>query len=192
MTAAALKKLSEAKYQKAAEQGKHEKMSELDVWPIVVENKFRDGVDDHTAHLKLIAHVKKHGSYAMQAFLFKRRQMLPGLIQAIWQWEDVDVVLEDASRSRMDTLKEAALRDCVCSGQWLAFVTGTFIKNKIPVQELCKDIYSAFENGRSEVTPVVVLAGASGGEGKSVFLKPLQVLFGDECLSHSDSLPQGV
>ncbi len=41
-------------------------------------------------------------------------------------------------------------------------------------------MFDALQQGRSETTPVVVLAGASGGEGKSFFLKPLIPLFSDE------------
>ena len=35
----------------------------------------------------------------------------------------------------------------------------------------------ALRQGRSETTPVIVLAGVQGGEGKSLFLKPLFSLF---------------
>ena len=44
--------------------------------------------------------------------------------------------------------------------------------------ELCKDILDALTSGRSESTPVIVLAGDRGGEGKSMFLKALIALFG--------------
>jgi hypothetical protein len=180
LTAAALRRRGEVKYQKAAGDGKREKITELDVWPIVVENGFRNGPDEHTAHLKLVAHAKKHCSSAMQTFLFKRRHLLPGLIESIWQWETVDAALEDATRSRMETLVAAASGPCVCGGSWPAAVAESVIENQIPLQELCSDVVSALRQGRSETTPVIVLAGARGGEGKSFFLKPLLPLFGDD------------
>ena len=149
------------------------------MWPIVVENSFRDGPDEHAAHLKLIAHAKQYCSPARQAFLFKRRQALPNLIEAIWQWEDVDMVLEDVARSRMQTLRAAADGACVCSGMWPEIVTRTVLANNIPLDELCKDVVVSLQDGRSETTPVLVMAGARGGEGKSFFSKPLQELFGE-------------
>lgn len=180
LTAAALRKRMEMKYLKAAADGEQEKITELDVWPIVVENGFRDAPDEHIAHLKLVAHAKQHCSQAMQGFLFKRRHTLPGLIESIWQWEDVDAILADATRSRVDTLRAAASGSCVCAGRWAAAVAQSVIMNSIPLQELCTDMFRALQQGRDETTLVVVLAGASGGEGKSMFLKPLIPLFGSE------------
>ena len=184
MTANALRRISDFKYQKAAEEGKPEKVTELDVWPIVVENGFRNGPDEHIAHLKLAAYAKHHCSKAVQAFLFKRRHALPGLIESIWQWETVDAVLGEATLSRVGALHVAASGACICSGLWASTVVQSVIENKINLQELCTDVFKALESGRSETTPVVVLAGASGGEGKSFFLKPLLTLLGDEYIFH--------
>jgi hypothetical protein len=52
-----------------------------------------------------------------------------------------------------------------------------FLLNDIDALELCHDILDALIRGRSETTPVVVLAGLLGGEGKSVFLKALHAIF---------------
>ena len=46
--------------------------------------------------------------------------------------------------------------------------------------ELCQDIYNACAVGRSEQAPIIVLAGAKGGEGKLFFLKPLNTIFGED------------
>ena len=147
---------------------------------MVVEHGFKDGPDEHTAHLKLICYAKEHCSQAMQAFLFRRRHILPGLIESIWQWENVGAILEDATRARLATLHAAAAGPCICSGLWPTTVTRSVIDNEIPLQDLCTDVLYALQHGRSETTPVVVLAGGSGGEGKSFFLKPLIPLFGQE------------
>ena len=45
---------------------------------------------------------------------------------------------------------------------------------------LCRDVYDALVNGRGEVTPAIVSSGSRGGEGKSVFLKPLWTVIGRE------------
>ena len=180
MTSKALQTRAEKKYMKAAEEGKPEKVTEFDVWPIVVENNFRNGPDDDTAHVKLIAYTMQHGSMALQAFLFKRRHMLPGLIDSIWQWETIGSSLEDACRSRVDTLRLAAQGPCLCGGRWPTVVVQSTIANAIPLKELCCDVFGALRAGRAEKTPVVVLAGARGGEGKSFFMKPLLSVFGDE------------
>ena len=79
----------------------------------------------------------------------------------------------------MEVIRSAAKGDCICDGKWPTLVTQSVLANKIDLQELCRDVMAAMENGRSETTPVLVMAGARGGEGKSFFLKPLQALFGE-------------
>ena len=78
-----MEKRAREKFMAAAEIGKHEKVTELDVFPLVVQNNFRDGPECEGADLKLIKHAKDHCSVAMQSFLFKldRRDMLKGLIR---------------------------------------------------------------------------------------------------------------
>jgi hypothetical protein len=57
-------------------------------------------------------------------------------------------------------------------------VKASFEANSIDVQALCSDILAALQQGRSATTPVIVLAGTRGGEGKSVLLKALLSVFG--------------
>ena len=52
---------------------------------------------------------------------------------------------------------------------------------------LCHAVLRSLEEGRGEDVPVLVLVGRNGGEGKSFFLSPLQVMFGHE---HVQQTPQ--
>ena len=52
--------------------------------------------------------------------------------------------------------------------------------------QLCRDILAALQDGRCESAPLIVLAGARGGEGKSLFLKALFSVYG---LDHVFSCP---
>ena len=154
------------------------RLTELDVWPIVVKEKIRNTPDDSTAHLQLIAWAKQHGTESMQKFLFKNRARLPALIEDIWQWEEVESSLPAARMSRMEALKAAAAGECKCGGQWARLVKLSFDLNGIDARALCSDILAALENGRCPTTPVLVLAGSRGGEGKSALLKALVDVFG--------------
>ena len=118
----------------------------------------------------------------MQKMIFKldRRNQLPGLIDSIWKWEKVGDTLAFAKQSRIDTLREATRLPCACGGAWLAKVVESFVANKIDVSALCSDVYNALLVGRSEATLVLVMAGARGGEGKSLFLKGLNAVYGTE------------
>ena len=181
LTAMALHKRRRMAEDKAAEAGEQgPKVTEMDIWPLVVRRNFRNSPDSQDAHLQLIAYAKKHCSAAVQAFLFKHRQRLPALLDDVWQWECVEDLLLASQQTRVGCLRAALARPCVCGGRWLDTVTGVLVANGLSVQEVCQDIRRALQEGRAETVPVVVFAGARGGEGKSLFLKGLVSVFGAE------------
>ena len=182
MTAKALLKRVEKKSQAAAAKGKLTKLDELDVYPIVIDHGFRNKPDDATAHLQLIAFAKESCSVEMQKMIFRldRRNLLSGLIDSIWKWEKVGDTLAFAKKSRIEILRDATQRPCACGGQWLAKVTESFIANGIDVKALCSDVFNSLLVGRSEAVLVIVMAGSRGGEGKSLFLKGLNAVYGTE------------
>ena len=182
MTANALLKRAEKKTEVAAERAKLAKFDELDLYPIVVDHGFRNKPDDATAHLQLIAFAKESCSKEMQKMIFRldRRNQLPGLIDSIWQWETVGDTLTFAKRSRVETLREATRLPCICGGAWHAKVNESFVANGIDAVALCSDVYKALLVGRSEATLVIVMAGARGGEGKSIFMKGLNAVYGTD------------
>ena len=81
---------------------------------------------------------------------------------------------------RMEALQAAARSPCVCQGQWRSFVSSALVANGINIAALCHDTLEALRKGRSQTTPVVVLAGRSGGEGKTMFYNPLHSVFEGE------------
>ena len=88
LQAEALRKRRQLLDDRAAETGeKPAKMSEMDVWPVVVGKGFRNTPEDRTAHLRLIAFAKRSCSAPMQQFLFRIRARLPALIDDVWSWE---------------------------------------------------------------------------------------------------------
>jgi hypothetical protein len=189
-TAAATQAKRQRREFKAAETGKKEpKVSEYDLWPIVVESRIRNLPGDRTAHLRLVQYVKTHCSSAVCAFVFKNRARLPQLIDDIWAWEEVDDAVANASRSRMDALRAAEAKPCVCGGAWMGFALYSLTMNNIDVPDLCKHMYKALSLGRGPSTPVITLAGAAGGEGKSFFLKGLAAVFGVENVFFSPQHP---
>ena len=164
--------------QKAGEKGTPDpRVTEMDIWALVVRSGIRNTPEDPRAHLRLAQFAKAHCGEAMVHALFRLRNKLPSLIDDIWEWETVDDIVAHTARSRVELLELAAAAPCVCGGSWKDFVLSSFKDNDINVAELCKDVYNAMEKGRSEDVPVIVLAGSTGGEGKSVFFKPLLNVF---------------
>ena len=155
------------------------------MWPIVVENEIKDKGDTMTADMELIQYAKRHCTKEMQKYLFLNRHRLRPLIDDIWHWEHIDEELASATRSRLQGLVAAAHTPCRCNGEWIASVVQCFLANGTPVAELCKDVKQLLTEGRSETSPVVVLAGAKGGEGKSFFLKPLKDIYGSDQVFNS-------
>ena len=93
------------------------------------------------------------------------------MVDDIWRWEHIDTAVAVSQRSRPESLAAAAAAPCVCGGEWPAFVGRSFLLNGIPIARVCYDVMNALNTGRSEATPVIVFAGKSGGEGKSVFFQ---------------------
>ncbi len=181
MTAAALRaKRLKVDRQAATEETEAPRITDLDVWPIVVENKFKNTADDRSAKMQLMAWAKQRATEAMQRYLFKNRARLDALIEDIWEWEEVEKNLPFARASRMEALKAARESGCICGGAWVAAVKQSFDDNHINVEELCSAIMDAIAAGRGAATPVIVLVGARGGEGKSLFLKALYSVFGTQ------------
>ena len=188
LTAAALRSRREKKDRAAAEAGVAAgRITEMDVWGVVVQNGFRNTDDNMNAAMQLGTWAKAHGSDTMRHWLFKNRTKLNNLIDDIWKWEHLETHLAAASRSRIDALHDAAKGPCACRGVWCEHVLESFRLNDINAEELCGDILAALKNGRGESTPVLVLAGIRGGEGKSLFLKALRTVFGSD---HVFSSPQ--
>ena len=164
MTAAALRRRRQHKEFCAAEEGKKEpRVTDLDIYALVVCKGFRNTADDRTAHKQLIVHVRSHCSPAMWQYCFKNRARLPSLIDDLWQWETMATDLAFERMNRIETLHVAANGRCVCGGQWVSAVVGSFISNEIDVKQLCEDVLELLQRGRSPDSPLLVLAGACGG-----------------------------
>ena len=94
------------------------RVSELDVWPVVVRLGIENTADDMTAAQQLQAWAKTSASHAMREFLFKHRSRLSALIDDIWRWERLDQSLTIARQCRFDALRAAAAdTGCACHGR---------------------------------------------------------------------------
>ena len=185
-TAAATRARRDRALKEASEESKPEpRVQEIDIWPIVVQSGFRNSPDDCVAAERLIQYAKGHCSANIVAFLFKNRHRLSSLIDDVWAWETVDDMLALAGRSRMEIFADAVAQPCCCGGLWDRQVKHALEVNHINVGELCHHILVSLERGRGETTPVVVLVGKQGGEGKSLFLSPLTAIFGEEYVQHT-------
>ena len=101
------------------------------------------------------------------------------MIDDIWKWGAIEELAPASIQTHTGKLDQALGSACVFGGAWLSHVASGLVANGINVAELCYDMWYSLQQGRSEATLVIVLAGASGGEGKSVLLKPLHNIFKD-------------
>jgi len=135
-------------------------------------------VTERVAHLRLMQHVKNHCSPAVCTFVFKNRARLPSLIDDIWRWETIDDVLTIAGESLMHGLRSAESKPCVCGNAWTRFASYIPKSNGVDIQALCRSVVQSLSFGRAPTTPVIAMAGRTGGEGKSFFLKGLIAVYG--------------
>jgi hypothetical protein len=167
----------------AASQGKAEpRPSELDLLPIVVQNKFRNTADDRSANLKLLAYLRDRGTPQMLQFCFKKRHILNELIDDLWALEKVEETLAFASKGRYQIFVDAGNGQCVCDGLWPRWARVALVLNGVHIPSFCQAVLASLKNGRDETTPVPVLCGRAGGEGKSFIFSPLYAMFGAENL----------
>ena len=182
-TATAMRAKRQRKEDAAAEASKAEpRVTEYDLWPIVVESQIKNTPNDRNAHIRFMQYVRAHCSHVVCRFVFKNRARLPNLIDDIWRWEMVDDVLAAATEPLIQTLRGAATSPCVCGGAWARFAAYSLGSNHIDVAAVCKAITHALLAGRSPTAPVVTLAGRAGGEGKSFLMKGLASVFGAGCV----------
>jgi hypothetical protein len=182
-TAAALQRRREHKVKESCSKGKPEpRPTEMDLYPLVVQQGFRNTADDHTAAEKLVQFLKNYGSPALVAFAFKNRSKLHDLIDDVWSWETVDDFLSHHGQTRLQLLERAAQMQCICNGVWAQRTEMSLHMNGINPRSLFSDVLRSLESGRREDVPVLVLMGRFGGEGKSFILSPLQNVYGIENL----------
>ena len=181
MTAAALRRRREHSVKAASEQGKPEpRATEMDLYPIVVREGFKNTPDEPWASKRLVSYLKKHGSPAVVALAWKIRSRLDALIDDVWSWEHVDDTLAWVGETRAARFVAAGQGPCVCNGMWRHCAEWALQANAVNPGELCHALWKAARDGRHESTPVVTLMGRSGGEGKSFLLAPLRTIFGEE------------
>lgn len=180
-TAAALQRKREHVAKAASGAGKEEpRATELDLYPIIVRNGFRNTADAPWADKQLIQYLKTYGTPALVQLAFRIRHKLPALIDDVWSWETVGETLSWLGQSRLDCFVAASRGACVCQGIWRQWAEWVMSANGIDPTLLCGAVWRALRDGRCEHLPVIVLMGRRGGEGKSFFFAPLRVIFGKE------------
>ncbi len=177
ITAAALAKRRENKRLEKAEKGKSEtKFREIDLWPVVVRENIMPTPE---APERLMRWAKRGGGLKMVEFLFHRWDHLPSLISRCWKVEKVEEYLEQHDKARMDLLREALGKPCVCGGGWMENALNLFARNNINPKDWTDAVVKSLEHGRAKGT-LVCHAGLHGNEGKSFMFGPLPIVFGED------------
>ena len=93
------------------------KITDLDVWALVVRLGVRNTADNRHAHLQLVSYAKNHCGDSMDQYLWKWRSQLPQIIDDTWLWENADAEAAESARTRMETMAVAFESKCVCGGE---------------------------------------------------------------------------
>ncbi len=178
-SAAGFRARREAKAKAASQEGKSEpRASELDLYAVVVENKFRNTADDYHADKRLVAYLRQHGSHQLFQLAWKLRHKLNALINDVWAWETVDDTLLRMGGTRVERLCTASGLPCVCGGQWPYWAATALNLNGINANYFWHTFYMSLHDGRREDKAVMTLVGRRRGEGKSFLFSPLKAVFG--------------
>ena len=93
----------------------------------------------------------------------------------------MEAFVERSQQTRMDILRAACERDCVCGGRWLPMASELFVKNGLDQDGWVRAVLYSLKNGRHK-GHLLCHAGHKGNEGKSFLLEPLEALFGEEAV----------
>ena len=180
-TAAASRKRREASVKCLAEKGKPApRATDMDIYAIIVDQGFRNTPDDRTAHKRLAVYCQQHCGPEVYRFAFQNRHKLPGFIDDVWAWEEMEDDLAISSLSRLDRILEAGKKQCICGGLWRHVAENALMQNGIDPADFAEHVFLLLRDGRREDRKVVVLVGRYGGEGKSFLFAPLRHIFGDD------------
>ncbi len=182
-TAAATRACRERRAKAASEAGKSEpRATELELYPIVVENKFKNTADDYHADKRLIAYLRQHGGRQLYQLAWRIRHRLDALINDVWSWEEVDDTLLRVGGSRVERLASVCSSPCTCNGQWPHWAAMALALNRIDANLFWHTVHMALHDGRREDKAVMTLVGRRGGEGESFLFSPLKTVFGLESM----------
>ena len=178
-TAAAMRRRREKSAKAASAVGKAEpRATELDLYPIIVREGFRNTADDAWAAQKLIRHLREHATPEVFKTAWRLRKRLSSIIDDVWSWETVDEALKVVGPSRWQRFLLAANEPCMCQGAWRQCAEWVLAANSVDVVAFCTHVLRALHDGRRPNLPVLVLMGLHGGEGKSFLLAPLRSIYG--------------
>ena len=113
----------------------------------------------------------------MLSFCFQNEPRLADLIARSWRFECIEQSVRLGERPRLEILREAAQKPCVCQGKWKPAAHELFQQNALCEEDWCQAMLSSLEHGRQKGT-LVCHVGAEGDEGKSFLLAPLPEVFG--------------
>ena len=186
VTATAMRRRREQKVMSASEAAEVEpRATELDLYAIIVQHKFRNTDENPWAHKQLIEHLRSHASTKVYELAWKMRHKPKGLIDDVWMWETIADDVKFLSQTRWEALITSSRGPCCCAGRWRQCAEYSLDANGVNKVELCAYVCHALRVGRSESSPVVTLMGRSGGEGKSFFFSPLPLIYGEQYTQRS-------
>jgi len=176
--AAALAKWREDSRKARAVKGKKElRVRPVDLWPVVVAQNIPASAGGPEM---LMAWAKRCGGEAMVEFLFTNWPKVPEFISRSWQVERVEETADKFSKTRLELLKEAACKPCVCGGGcWRRAAMQLFQANGIAPADWAGRVLDSLVHGRRKGR-LICHAGLVGNEGKSFLLGPLPEVYGHD------------
>ena len=100
-TAAAMRPRREQSVKAASAVAKAEpRATELDLYPVIVREGFRNSADDAWAAQKLISHQRGHATPELFKTAWRLRKRLSSIIDDVWSWETVGEALKVVGPSR--------------------------------------------------------------------------------------------
>ena len=155
-------------------QGKHRRLSNLDVAEFVV----KEGIEDDISLLAMAKEQKEVGKMDLANFVFSRNsKSRQELIESAWKMQNAPDTIARSKLSRMDIVNEAASGACSegCNGLWLTSARELLKNNGVNAYIFEDAIRQLLLKGRGKHRNIMIVGPANCG--KTFLLDPLNELF---------------
>ena len=157
--------------ERATSSSRKRKFDALDMSDVIVQKKI------HTKEelLILVNEQKLEGKRDLALYVLNNIDRCVKLISTTWEMVNAQEFLTRKTKSRMELLREASLKECNCDGEWLSLALETLDRNGFRVGEFSSAVRSLLNLGRGKHRNILLTGPANCG--KSFLLNPLTEVY---------------
>ena len=141
----------------------------------IIQNKH---IKNETELLALAQEQKNEGKSDLAAYIVSRTpRAIADLLKTTWDMHNAKEKLDRSTKSRLELLHEAAVRECAdrCNGEWFHTAVELLRKNDIDANAFGQAVYELLREGRGKYRNLLLVGPANCG--KTFLFNPVNDIF---------------